>query len=56
MFGARPLKRVIQRYLVNPLSERILEGGFVSGDTVVVSLDNRGLITIDKRGAGPTNV
>jgi ATP-dependent Clp protease ATP-binding subunit ClpB len=46
MFGARPLKRVIQRYLVNPLSERILQGDFVAGDTVRVGLDNRGLITM----------
>jgi ATP-dependent Clp protease ATP-binding subunit ClpB len=48
IFGARPLKRVIQRYVVNPLSERILEGEFVSGDTIVVSLDSRGLIALKK--------
>jgi len=48
MFGARPLKRVIQRYLVNPLSERLLEGVFVSGDTVHIGLDTRGLIEISK--------
>jgi ATP-dependent Clp protease ATP-binding subunit ClpB len=51
IFGARPLKRVIQRYVVNPLSERILEGEFVSGDTVEVSLDSHGLIALTK-GAG----
>ena len=53
MFGARPLKRVIQRYLVNPLSERILQGDFLAGDTVEVGLDNRGLITMTRAtGAG----
>ncbi|HSQ74409.1 MAG TPA: ATP-dependent chaperone ClpB [Bacteroidota bacterium] len=48
MFGARPLKRVIQRYLVNPLSERLLEGVFAGGDSVHVGLDGRGLIEISK--------
>ncbi len=34
-YGARPLKRVIQKRLVDPLALAILEGRFVSGDTVV---------------------
>jgi ATP-dependent Clp protease ATP-binding subunit ClpB len=33
-FGARPLRRAIQRTIENPLARRILEGDFVSGDTV----------------------
>jgi ATP-dependent Clp protease ATP-binding subunit ClpA len=33
-FGARPLKRAIQRLLQDPLSMRILEGEFKEGDTV----------------------
>ena len=33
-YGARPLKRVIQKRLVDPLALGILEGQFVSGDTV----------------------
>jgi ATP-dependent Clp protease ATP-binding subunit ClpB len=33
-YGARPLKRVIQKRLVDPLALAILEGRFVSGDTV----------------------
>ncbi len=49
MFGARPLKRVIQRYLVNPLSERLLGGEFSPGDTIDVRLDNRGLLTMARR-------
>jgi ATP-dependent Clp protease ATP-binding subunit ClpB len=36
IYGARPLKRVIQRYLENPLAELILAGKFLPGDTVHV--------------------
>jgi ATP-dependent Clp protease ATP-binding subunit ClpB len=35
-YGARPLKRVIQKRLVDPLALAILEGRFVAGDTVRV--------------------
>jgi ATP-dependent Clp protease ATP-binding subunit ClpB len=35
-YGARPLKRVIQKQLVDPLALAILEGRFVSGDRVLV--------------------
>ncbi len=47
--GARPLKRVIQKYVVNKLSERLLAGDFSDGDTVSVELDKRGLIEFVKR-------
>lgn len=43
-FGARPLKRVIQKYVVNTLSQKILEGSVGEGDTVEVVLDRRGLV------------
>ena len=33
-YGARPLKRVIQRYVENPLSMKILEGSILSGQTI----------------------
>ena len=36
IYGARPLKRVIQKRLVDPLALAILEGRFVAGDTVKV--------------------
>jgi len=48
-FGARPLKRVIQKHLVNPLSQRILLGEIQEGDTVEVSLDKSGLIEFVKK-------
>ena len=39
VFGARPLKRAIQRALENPLSAALLEGRFVPGQTIGVSHD-----------------
>ncbi|MHA1231233.1 MAG: ATP-dependent chaperone ClpB [Candidatus Helarchaeota archaeon] len=38
VYGARPLLRAIQRYLLNPLSVEFLEGKFEAGDTIVVSV------------------
>jgi ATP-dependent Clp protease ATP-binding subunit ClpB len=35
-YGARPLKRAIQRRVLDPLALRVLEGDFLEGDTVVV--------------------
>ncbi len=35
VFGARPLRRAIERYLLNPLAAQILEGRFKDGDSVV---------------------
>ena len=42
-FGARPLKRAIQRHLENPLSEGILGGEFSAGDEILVDLDEGSL-------------
>ncbi len=44
VYGARPLKRVIQRNLQNPLAGMILEGSIKDGDTVQVSADRTGLV------------
>jgi len=38
-FGARPLKRALQKYLESPLSIKILEGEFVAGDIVEVGVN-----------------
>ena len=38
-FGARPLKRAIQRLVQNPLAMAVLEGGFVEGDTIRAVVD-----------------
>lgn len=42
-FGARPLRRVIERYVENPLSTRLLRGELKEGDTVKVDLGKDGL-------------
>lgn len=44
VYGARPLKRVIQRHLQNPLASRILEGGIADGDEVRVTAEADGLV------------
>jgi ATP-dependent Clp protease ATP-binding subunit ClpB len=38
-FGARPLKRVIQQRIENPLASRILGGNFAEGDVIRVDAD-----------------
>jgi ATP-dependent Clp protease ATP-binding subunit ClpA len=38
-YGARPMRRAIQRLIQDPLSLRLLSGDFVSGDTIVVDGD-----------------
>jgi ATP-dependent Clp protease ATP-binding subunit ClpB len=43
VYGARPLKRVIQRRLQDPLAQLILEGKISDGDTVTVSASKTGL-------------
>jgi len=43
-YGARPLKRAIQRLVENPLALRLLEGEFEEGDTVRVDLDGGELV------------
>ena len=43
MYGARPLKRVIQRNLQDPLAQLILEGKIGEGDLVKVSAGKSGL-------------
>jgi ATP-dependent Clp protease ATP-binding subunit ClpB len=44
IYGARPLKRAIQRYLENPLSMEILKGKITMGSTVVVDTDDNDLL------------
>ena len=38
-FGARPLKRAIQKYLEDPLAEEILKSKLAEGDSIEVDLD-----------------
>ena len=39
-FGARPLKRTLQKEIIDPLAMRLLEGKFKPGDTVFVNMRN----------------
>jgi len=41
-YGARPLKRAIQRYIQDPLALKILEGTYGEGDTILVDTDQDG--------------
>ena len=43
-FGARPLRRTIQRYVEGPLSRKILHGEFQEGDNILVDLGPEGLV------------
>jgi ATP-dependent Clp protease ATP-binding subunit ClpB len=49
-YGARPLKRAIQRLIENPLALRLLEGDFGEGDTVHVDARD-GELVFEKAGA-----
>jgi len=44
IYGARPLRRAIQRYMENPMSSKILQGEFKEGDTIAISLEKDNLI------------
>lgn len=44
VYGARPLKRAIQRELETPIAKAILSGGYTAGSTVSVTASNDGLV------------
>ncbi len=44
VYGARPLKRAIQKRVENPLAQRLLGGEFVSGDVIQASVDNEDIV------------
>ena len=50
-YGARPLRREVQRTVENPLSRMILAGEFVAGDHVIGDVDGAGAITFAKDDA-----
>src|SRR5687767_5563990 len=51
--GARPLKRVIQQRLENPLANRILAGEFTEGDTIRVDVDKSKNDFVFEKGRAP---
>src|SRR5262249_33992738 len=54
-YGARPLKRAIQRLVENPLALQLLEGDFADGDTIRVDAED-GEIRFEKAGAAAVAV
>jgi ATP-dependent Clp protease ATP-binding subunit ClpB len=55
-YGARPLKRAIQRLIENPLALRLLEGDFAEGDTVRVDVEDGELVFTKAAAAEPAAV
>ncbi|HEU65237.1 MAG TPA: ATP-dependent Clp protease ATP-binding subunit, partial [Chloroflexi bacterium] len=51
VYGARPLRRAIQRYVENPMSSKILQGEFKEGDTIAVSLEGDNLSFTTRKAA-----
>ncbi len=52
VYGARPLKRTIQREVQNPLAMKILAGEFGEGDTAAIGTDKKGELVFKKKGGG----
>ena len=50
-FGARPLKRAIQKYLEDVLSDEMLKGRFKNGGLIEVSLQDDSLVFVEKADA-----
>ncbi len=50
--GARPLRRAVQRYIEDPLSEELLLGRFQSGDTIIADAEEDEHIIFRKKEAG----
>jgi ATP-dependent Clp protease ATP-binding subunit ClpB len=49
VYGARPLKRTIQKDVQNPLAMKILAGEYGEGDTAVIGVDKKGELTFAKK-------
>ena len=55
-FGARPLRRTLQRQVESPLAIRLLKGDFKIGDTVTIDTDGEGLTFTRKQTEEPQSV
>jgi ATP-dependent Clp protease ATP-binding subunit ClpB len=49
VYGARPLKRSLQKIILDPLALEILAGKFIEGDHIIISLSKKGEITLTKK-------
>jgi len=50
-FGARPLRRIIQQKVEDPLSDRLLSGEFQNGDSILVTLDPENEVVLEREAA-----
>ncbi len=51
-FGARPLRRTLQRHIESPLSQQLLNGAFVAGDMVMIDLEkDKGSLVFTRKPA-----
>jgi ATP-dependent Clp protease ATP-binding subunit ClpB len=48
VFGARPLKRAIQKYIQDGLALKLLEGAFQEGDSILIDTDDKGEVVFKK--------
>ena len=48
-YGARPLKRAVQKHIADPLALKLLASEYVSGDTILVDANNRGGFVFSKK-------
>ena len=51
VFGARPLRRIIQDLVEDPLSEQLLRGEFTPGDTIIVDAEDGRIVTHTRQPA-----
>jgi len=56
VYGARPLRRVIEREVENPLSSKLLRGELKEGDTVKVDIDKDNKLTFKTKSAAKASV
>ena len=55
-FGARPLRRVIQRQIENPISEKIINGQFEEGANIIIDLDETGKIVFNSKDVSKNRI
>jgi ATP-dependent Clp protease ATP-binding subunit ClpC len=55
-FGARPLRRIIQQKVEDPLSDRLLAGEFVNGDNILVDVNSEGEVVLTRAEIAETPV
>lgn len=54
-FGARPLRRMVENYIEEPLSEELLSGKFANGGVVIAELRGEKIVFLEKKGDKKTS-